>query len=92
MFIVHAIASSKGWIYQPRHRERDFGYHFTGKNTETDPEMSRYFCRIKADNPVDAANRLRPIKEAIKDLPPLKPKLNPMGVKQLASKLGVINE
>ena len=62
---INKFANPKGWRYVRRKgkRERQFGYHFVGMDDNSD-----YFCRIKADNPTLALNRLRPIREATKRL------------------------
>ena len=68
---INAIANPVGWIYKPRKSmyERRFGYMFIGLADDD----KAYFTRIRADNPVDAAHRLRPISEVKKLLPASKP-------------------
>ena len=53
MCVINSIANEKGWEDRRRKHENKFGYHFTAI---ADPSV---FCRIVANNPVDAANRLR---------------------------------
>lgn len=62
--VVNKIAGVKGWEYSSRgaKAERRHGYCFRSCQ---DYEGHTYFCTIKADNPVDAANRLERVELTI---------------------------
>ena len=55
MSVINSIANRKGWSYKKRSNklERKSGYHFTCIKDAS------VFCRIVADNPVDAADHLK---------------------------------
>lgn len=62
--VVNVIANPKGWRYEKRKSttEREFGYHFISV-----ANGRKYHQRIKADNPIDAANRLRHIDSVVNE-------------------------
>lgn len=62
--VVNAIAYPKGWRYNRRAAkvERKHGYNFRSREKH---DGRSYLCTIRADNPIDAANRLNPVETAI---------------------------
>ena len=56
--LCQELAYVKGWRYVPRSDERQHGYKFVGLN-----QYRGYTTVVGADNPIDAVERLKPIKD-----------------------------
>ena len=63
--VVNSIANPKGWRYNRRSYkvENAHGYNFRSLKK---PNGKSYLCTIKAQNPIDAANRLNSLDTEIK--------------------------
>jgi len=73
MDTINEIANPKGWEYIKRKGkiERRFGFKFVSINA---PDGENYTSRIRANNPVDAANRLSDLSDCIRQFPQLQKK------------------